>query len=271
MKELTLEEMQEKETDLLCWFKLLCETNGLYYTLAGGTLLGAVRHSGFIPWDDDIDVLMPRADFDRLLSMEGIDTTMLPAHVQISSWRSPDGEPYPFIKLLDRRIHVRDKYSHADSYLWIDIFPMDGCPADEKEVQRLYNRILFHRRVLLLKSARLGEGKSTLKKIAKPFLKLALALLPVKTLCDRYDEMAKACPFDGTPYVAGITWGYGPRERVDREAWMTPVPVRFGGNTFNAPSNFHEYLSNLYGEYMQLPPEDQRQTRHDIIVYMKNE
>lgn len=265
MKKLTLREVQLRELDLLRVFKAVCEANHLYYTICGGTLLGAVRHHGFIPWDDDVDVMMPRPDFDRLLTMDEIDVSMVPEHIGILSWR--DTGAFPFIKLVDKRTLVNDKYSHWDKYLWVDVFPVDGCPEDDGELSAHCKRIARNRKIVLLKSAKVGEGKSPIKKLLKPLAMAALLPLSAKWLCERYDKLVKTYDYNACESVGCMTWGYGPQERIDREGYGTAVEFEFEGEKYTGPSNYHKYLTGLYGNYMKLPPEDQRNTRHPIEVY----
>ena len=128
MKRLNLDEIKDIELSLLIEFDKLCKKNGLYYTLCGGTLLGAVRHRGFIPWDDDIDILMPRPDYDRLLNNLYIDRRTLPTHMEFVSWKEGSSN-FLFIKLMDNRTKVVVDYLNpalGGKHIWIDIFPIGG-------------------------------------------------------------------------------------------------------------------------------------------------
>lgn len=266
---LSLSEIKAAELEMLKEFKRVCEENHLYYTLCGGTLLGAIRHKGFIPWDDDIDVLMPRPDFERLGQLIREQRINLPSHLKACSWFSVPMLRCPFYKLLDFRTTVEDCYSTADTHLWIDIFPIDGCVEPGKELNRFYRKVMLRRKLLLLRNAKIGEGKTKAAKLLKPLLVAPLRLIPVEKMCESYDRMVQRWPFETAPKAAGISWGYGPQECINKEAWLTPIQVEFEGEIFNAPSNYHEYLSHLYGDYMQLPPVEERNTRHEMIVYMQ--
>ena len=144
MKEMSLQEIKKIELNLLIEFDKLCKKNNLYYTLCGGTLLGAVRHKGFIPWDDDIDVIMPRGDYDKLLNEDNIDKTELPKYVEIANWKMGNMN-YPFMKFMDKRTIINPKYvdDNKSNKIWIDVFPIDGNPKDEKQLRRLYKKSLF--------------------------------------------------------------------------------------------------------------------------------
>lgn len=263
---LSLAEIHERELAMLKLFDALCKEHGLRYYMAGGTLLGAVRHGGFIPWDDDIDLLMPRPDYERLQELVRTQP-FLPAY----EFHSPKLRNLydPFCKIFDLTTRVdkdfiKDPY---DRHLWIDIFPMDGLPENMEEVQRIYRSVLRLRRLLKFMKAKEGTGSSRIRAIVKPVLKpFALLLFGKRRTVARIERIAKRYPFEGAHYVGGVVFGYGPQERMVREHYIQEIPMQFEDCMSVAPGSYDIYLKALFGDYMQLPPENQRQV-HFMKIY----
>lgn len=264
--QLSLDEIHEKETYMLKLVSELCDKHGIRYYICGGTLLGAVRHKGFIPWDDDVDILLPRPDYDKL--QEIIKTQPFMPKYRFHS--SDLGNLYdPMCKLFDLETIVDKTYidDEYDRYLWIDMFPMDGMPESEAELETMYRKIHAARKRLKFMKAKNGTGRSSLKKIIKPVLKPFALLLFGKKRTVRYiEKIAKRYKFEETETVGGLVFGYGPQERMNREEYVKPVKMEFEGLTVTAPGCYDEYLRALFGNYMELPPEDKRQV-HFMKIY----
>ena len=268
MTVLTKKEITELELNMLLAFKKLCEEKDLYFTLCGGTLLGAIRHKGFIPWDDDIDVMMTRPDFTRLCDLIKKGEADLPEHMEFISWFTKPGMDIPFLKIVDTRTRVEEKYMVNDKHLWIDILVIDGCPEDDKILEKRFKRSKLLRKLLFIKQTKLGTGTTICKRIMKSAFHIALFPVSARHLCRSLDKLSCMESFDLSTRIGCIQWGYGPQERVDKKGWLNPIEVEFEGHIFPSPSNYDEYLSNLYGNYMELPPVEKRQA-HEMTVFMQ--
>lgn len=263
-KALTGDEIKKRELAILLAFQEFCQNYRLRFYLAGGTLLGAIRHHGFIPWDDDIDVCMPRNDYEKLLKIypkEGQYLLRAPALGNLSQ---------PFAKLVDRNTEVKIEYSEDsdDNHLWIDIFPVDGLPDSLSTVRAIYKKCNFYREIYWLTDAKLGKGKTEFHKYMKYVLK-PLANIYGKNRCVRkLEEIAKRYPYDNYNHVGAVTWGlYGEGERMNKDEFENMVKVEFEGYQFPAFSCWDSYLHGIYGDYMQLPPISKRKT-HNMTVYI---
>ncbi len=262
---LTNQEIKQIELNILKDFDVFCQQHGLRYYLAGGTILGAIRHKGFIPWDDDIDVCMPRKDYlDFVDCFDGYNK-----YLEVKSNLKRNFSA-PFSKIVDIRTKIDSKYIKNDTNtnLWIDIFPVDGLPEKWNEVKSIYRQCTCYRKGLLLADAKLGEGSTLFRKYSKYLLKPLAQIYGKQRCIDKIEKIAAQYPYEESQYVGIVTWGlYGAGERMLKAEFEKAVEVEFEGHKFPAFSCWDSYLTGLYGDYMQLPPVEKRKT-HNMEAYL---
>ncbi len=247
-------EIKKIEWDLLCQFADYCDQKGIRYYLGGGTLLGAIRHKGFIPWDDDIDIIMPRPDYNKFLS----ENEREHAFCIGSIWNRSAN--IPFIKLFDTSTIIKQKYSkcYHTGHLWIDIFPLDGLPNSKISLFLHYKISRLMRKMLTLSESNFTEGTSRIKIIGKIMLYPVAKLIGAPRWAIWLDRFSQRIKFENSYYIGGLVWGYGPQERMVKAKFLPYSDVSFEGRKFHAPKCWHIYLKNLYGNYMKYPPKNKR-------------
>ncbi|MBR2553817.1 MAG: LicD family protein [Aeriscardovia sp.] len=268
MKKLSSDEIKETIFQILSEFADYCDENNLRYFLAGGTLLGAVRHKGFIPWDDDIDVFMPRPDYERLHQVFKESPPVSP-RLFLRSYENKKAD-FPFAKIEDLNTEIKEDYTTGDHHLWIDVFPIDGLPDDPNESARILNKA-HHLRVLYSRSiARWGNGRTKFRALAKTLLLIIPKLRGCKYYGKKMHHLITQLDFNDCDYVASIAWSISPGERMKKTELLQSIEVEFCGKQFHAPGCTESYLTGLYGNYMELPPENKR-INHSFDAYILEE
>ena len=268
MKKISLDKIKKEELQLLIRFDELCKEYKLRYSLAGGTLLGAIRHKGFIPWDDDIDVCMPRPDY---LKLQKIFNNFSIEFQLVSNYLNTIQAP--FSKIVNKNFIVisSDNDSELDKYLWIDIFPVDGLSEDEKICKRIYDKCNIYRSIFYLIDTKLLSKSLNFKILLKYCLKPIAKIYGRKRCVNKLEKIAQLIGYENSKYVGVITWGlHGVEERMLKSEFEKLVEVEFEGHKFPAFSCWDSYLTGLYGDYMQLPPVEKRKT-HNMTVYLKED
>ena len=263
MLKISEDELKKRELSILLEAKKFCENKHLKYYLAGGTLLGAIRHKGFIPWDDDIDICMPRKDYEYFVKNFFCEKNL---EIRSNLLNNLDA---PFAKIVDLNTIIDSKFdeSEVNKHLWIDIFPVDGLSENLEEVKKIYDKCNFYRTILLLADAKLGEGTTTFRKYTKYILKPLAKLYGRKRCVDKIEQIAKSNPYETSKYVGAVTWGlYGIGERMLKSEFEKSVEVEFEGHKFPTFSCWDSYLKGLYGDYMKIPASKDVKS-HDIQVY----
>lgn len=273
MREIGFEERKKLQLDIMNVLDAFCRENNLTYYLAFGTLLGAARHNGYIPWDDDIDIMMPREDYERLERIFPTD-----GRYRFLTSKNTKNFPYAFGKVIDtltiKNEAIRPKYQMIG--LDIDVFPIDNYPDDYGEAQSWSLKIRSLQDKMHQLMAQYAKGRNIQRTIVRNLLISLrhliddLGIATVERYVSNIDVLSQKYNNIQTSYcgIASLaTYGVKKRNRI--EVYSSKVEVDFEGYKFFAPVGYDEYLKDTYGDYMQLPPIEKRVTHHSNKVFWK--
>ena len=263
MKEIDIVEGKQIQLAILKNVALFCEKNNIRYFLCGGTLLGAVRHNGYIPWDDDIDIAMPRPDYERFLN------TFKDEYCKLLRWSKGSKCLCPFAKVYDSRTFLEEPSNWQEELgVNIDVFPIDGLPGSDKKIKKTVQiaKLLFG--LVVCATIKNISQRRPIKKLEIIIMRVVYKIFPLK-VTEYTITHATKYEFDTSNMVACLVWGYGVKEVMPKEVATEYIKGKFEDAQFNIPKDYNIYLTNLYGNYMKLPSESCRVYKHSAKMWWK--
>lgn len=263
MKEMTLQEIQTLQLNMMQKIHDFCVSNNIRYSLGGGTLLGAIRHKGYIPWDDDIDIMMPRPDYERFIrEFQGADPELT-----VQNYYTDNSFHREWTRVCNNKTLL--VYVLAVGGVFIDVFPVDGLPDENKTVE--YLDVIKGLRVKLWRTTKkkkesiqenyyLSRLKFYLRKIFFPGRKQVIS---------EYEKLFDSYPFETAKYAGAIIGVYGIKEHMEADVFKKYILVPFEGHQFYAIADYDAYLKKHYDNYMQLPPKEKQKSEHNFKVFWK--
>lgn len=269
MKQLTLKEIQSEGVGVMKKIHDFCIANNLRYSLAYGTLIGAIRHKGFIPWDDDIDIVMPRSDYEFFIShYKDEQTAVFSVELKNSCIN--------YARVCDMKNTVAESYppwTTSVTGLWIDIFPIDGIDETKKSFEekisllKKYDSILFQTR-----GARMSRITNDIVKNIKIIGKRILyRQYEIDKVIEEYNRVLNLTSFDEASICGQVAYPvYIGKEYQDKADYLEYIDIMFEGCYFKCFKNYDKILRNYYNDYMKLPPMEHRTPKHsEHLVFWK--
>lgn len=270
LNEISTNEYKEIVNDVLIYLHEICKKNNILYYLAYGSLLGAVRHKGFIPWDDDVDVIMDRVNFERFVQTVRDDSHQYYKLMWLTEDKTYD---LPLPKLVDNRTELvqSGRKSKVPIGAWVDIMVIDDVPDDPKKRSRVLKKYDFYEQCwnwsqytnFSVKNARSFRG------FIKNIIMRMLSLPGSRYWSEKLYRSAAKYNNKGYKAFSSLTYSAGTRKCYQKEWLGKGTLVEFEGREFVAPENWDAYLKNAYGDYMKLPDEERRVSNHNYTVYYK--
>lgn len=268
-KEISIEEIKKCELEMLSFIHEFCTRYGLRYYLAYGTLIGAVRHKGFIPWDDDVDIAMPRKDFLKLCEV-------LPSnshYTLVSSYTTKD-YTVPFAKLYDNRTRLIQDYNFIERVelgVYIDIFILDGFPTASSLARKHSEKIDKYMRRWYWANTKFRVSDSFLHDIIRFVFTIPYRIKGPKYYSELLNDTLSTYEFDDSVLVTDAS-SMDPLSKctVLKDIYGDGILLEFEGLVFSAPQKYDDYLRINYGDYMKIPEEKDRVSNHNFVAYWRD-
>ena len=264
-----MNELQSNLVEIMKYFHNICEKNNIRYYVLGGTCLGAVRHKGFIPWDDDIDVGIPRKDYDRLVEIAKKSDNgryILEAPLENKDF------VYSYCKIYDTQTTLTEHNRYnTNRGCFLDIFPLDGAGDTYDESISHFKRINTLNNYKSTKVCAISSRRSFSKNLA-----IFLGRCIPEFVCGwrwayrKVDRLCRAKEFDSCVYIGNMFGAWREREIIERIVFGEPKLYVFESIKVYGPADADKYLTSLYGDYMKLPPKEKQVTHHDFLFLNLN-
>lgn len=246
-----VKKIQKIVLQILCDIDDFCRKNNITYFLSGGTCLGAVRHHGFIPWDDDGDLMMPRKDYERFLVLFAQEYK---GKYEVGSLLTDELWQRQSAQVCDLHSRIlQTRLSYKPRGVFVDIFPIDGLPENRTH-QKFYYAKLKVINGIKNTSIRTGFGEIEKNRLLKRAVSVFTKPIGPRIFARQMDRYAASFDFGSSKYVAAsLPIHYGSRETIEKKHMASAVYMDFEGHSFPVPVGYHQYLTNLYGDYMAIP------------------
>ena len=266
----SLVELKKIQLELLLVFHEYCCKHGIKYSLAAGTLIGAVRHNGFIPWDDDIDVYLLREDYNRLINLYPVEEKqdcILLSKERDEKWHRA------YAKFYDNRTFIfeetRNRYEGLG--VGIDVFPIDDVPDNQREWEKYNRKRMLIRNATAIKSLKFSRKRNLFKTVFSLFGQMLLVPVSFKTITEIMDKYSQKNNGKGYSHVYENCLGvYNSKYAWLKKDMEEVIDSEFEGHQVKIMKGYDDYLSKVYGDYMKLPPIEKQVTHHSFTAYWKN-
>lgn len=270
MKVISDKELLQLQLDILRDVDTFCRHNGIEYFLVGGTGIGAIRHGGYIPWDDDIDIGMTRPNYNRFISSFNGTFPNLRVYAPEINW-----EYYaPYANVCDTRtLLIESTNSHRKDEIGvkIDVFPYDGVPSDPIEFENLRRKARRLKSMSYFKRSIIKRGRNSNPKaiISNIIWKILLLPIPFSYIQKRIHELSELVSYEEAVYLEKIVFPYKKNIPQKKELFESYCDMPFENLTVRNLKDYDVYLKSVFGDYMKLPPENQRVANHGFVAYWK--